>query len=109
MSKHSSIGCLFAIGFWGIIIIFNVFLEKPMPFIYAALGIFAVILLTLFLNFLHTLYLITFNSRFRTIIKFNETESKIHFEDLLKLNRTEKSEIDERYLRFISNSKIFDC
>lgn len=109
MSRKNETGCLIWLGIGGFLLLINILEENPMIIVYVILGLTCISLITLFLNYLHTLYLINFNLKIKSILKFNEQESRTHFENLLKINRTEKIEIDERYFRFISSSKIFDC
>lgn len=109
MSRQSKSGCMIWLVIGIFVLLINVIKENPMLLIYTAVVILGISLLTLFLNFLHSLYLIIFENKFKAILKFNETDSRVHFENLVKINRTEKIDIDERYLRFISSSKIFDC
>lgn len=108
MSRQSETGCMIWLWIGGFLLL-NILKENLMILVYAILGIIGISLLTFLLNFLHTLYLINYNSKIKSILKFNEEESRIHFDNLRALNRTEKTDIDERYLRFISSSKIFDC
>lgn len=109
MSRQSETGCMIWLGIGGFLLLINIIKENPMIIVYVTLGLACISLLVLFLNYLHTLYLLKFNPTIKSILKFNETQSRTHFENLLKINRTERIEIDERYFRFISSSKIFDC
>jgi hypothetical protein len=97
------------LGIGGFLLLIDKLEENPMLLTYIILGFLGISLLNLFLNFLHSVYLINFDSKFKSILKFNDKESKAHFENLLKKNRTEKIDIDEEYFRFISSSKIFEC
>lgn len=109
MSRQSETGCMIWLGIGGFLLLINILKENPMIIVYVILGLACISLIVLFLNYLHTIYLIKFNSTIKSILKFNEKESRTHFENLVQINRTEKIEIDERYFRFISSSKIFDC
>lgn len=108
MSRQSETGCMIWLGIGGFLLLINILKENPMIIVYAVLGLGGISLIVLFLNFLHTLYLINFNYKIKSILEFNEQELRMHSEKLLEMNRTEKTEIDERYFRFISSSKIFD-
>lgn len=109
MTKQSKAYYKIWLSVGGFFLFINILKDFPMIIVYALFGIIAFSLLILFVNFLHTLYLINFNSKIKSILKFNEKESREYFENLRQINRTEKTEIDERYFRFIASSKIFDC
>lgn len=107
MSRQGETGCMYLIVIGGFLILFNFLRENPIFIVYIILGICGVLLLIFLFNYLHTLYLIKFSSKIKTILKYNVDEPREHFHKLLKLNRTEKFDIDEDYIHFISISKIF--
>lgn len=108
MSRKSNSDYLIWLSIGGFIWLIKYLIENQVIILYILLGVIGISLLKLFLNYIHTVYLINFNSNIKSILKFNEEESLEHFRDLLDKNQKIKIDIDERYLRFISSSKIFD-
>lgn len=108
MSRQSESGCLILLGIGGFLFLISILKENPILILYAFTLIFGILLITLFFNLIHTVYLIYFNAKVKMLLRINDFDMKTHAEKLLKNNRTEKSDIDESYLHFIRGSKIFD-
>jgi hypothetical protein len=105
MTRQDEDGCFMIIIIGGLFLIIKI----PIIIVYIIGGVIAISLVTLFLNILHTLYLIIFSRKIKLILKFDDDKTKKHFENLLQINQPEKTNLDEKYFHFISSSKIFDC
>ena len=108
MSRQSENGCIIWLGIGGFLLLINVLKENPILIVYVAIVIIGVYFFILLLNFLHTFYLVNFNKKINSILKFDDVKSREHFEKLLEVNRTEKIDVNEKNYQFISSSKIFN-
>lgn len=108
MSRQGETGCMYLIVIGAFLTLFNFLKGNPIFIVYAIIGICGILLLIFLFNYLHTIYLVKFNSKIKTILEYNVEEPRKHFNALLKLNRTEKIDIDKEHIHFISISKIFD-
>lgn len=100
MSRQGEKGCLIWIVIFGFSFLINILKENLMVITYISLCIVSLVFLTLFLDFVHTIYLLNFDVSLKRILEYDIEKTEIKISNLKSKNYLDY-DVDKVYQDFI--------